>query len=109
MVTKNLLRTECVFECYRIASLQRDYLYYYYYYYHLLLYNFHRLYEASAENRRFQSLSRECMIDKKLNDVNMNVRYILFLPYENHCSTLLLFLLLLLLLLLLLYCIISLF
>ena len=40
--------------------------------------NFHRLYEASAENRRFQSLSRECMIVKKLN-VNMNVRNILFL------------------------------
>ena len=52
------------------------------------------------------------MIVVKLNDVNMNVRNILFLEYENHCSTLLLLLLLyciillLLLLLLLLYCII---
>ena len=28
----------------------------------------------------------------KLNDINMNVRNILFLLYENHCSTLLLLL-----------------
>ena len=37
------------------------------------------------------------MIVMKLNDINMNVRNVLFLLYENHCSTLLL---------LLLYCII---
>ena len=36
------------------------------------------------------------MIVMKLNDVNMNVRNILFLLYENHYSTLLLLLLLLL-------------
>ena len=39
------------------------------------------------------------MIVMKLSDVNMNVRNILFLLYEYHCSTLLF-------LLLLLYCII---
>ena len=33
------------------------------------------------------------MIVMKLNDVNMNVRNILFLLYENRCSTLLLLLL----------------
>ena len=37
-----------------------------------------QLYETSAESRRFQSLIRECMIVMKLNDINMNVRNILF-------------------------------
>ena len=68
----------------------------------IIIKHFYRLYDTSAENRIFQSLIRECMIGKELNDVNMNVRNILFLVYENHCSTLLLLLLVLLLLLLLL-------
>ena len=76
-----------------------------------------------CREQKIPELSRECMIFVMLNYVNMNVRNILLLVYENHCSTslllllvyciillllllLLLFLLLLLLLLLFLYCII---